>query len=60
MNQRAETLMRALRDMSRDDLNDLTIEQLDRLESELNTWCALAFAAAMAKRAVIRDEELTQ
>ena len=60
MNQRAETLTRALRDMSRDDLDELTIEQLDRLESELATWCSLAFVAAMAKRAAIRDEELTQ
>ena len=60
MNQQADTLTRALRDMSRDDLNDLTIEQLDRLEAELNTWSALAFVAAMAKRAAIRDEEITQ
>ncbi len=55
-----DNLQRALRDMSRGDLTDLTIEQLDRLESELSTWSALAFVAAMAKRAAIRDVEIVQ
>ena len=56
MNHRVEDLKRALLNMSRDDLNELTIEELDRLESDLNIWAGLAFVASMSKRAAIRDE----
>ena len=57
MNSRIEDLKRALINMSRDDLSELTIEELDRLESELNVWAGLAFVASISKRAAIRDEE---
>jgi hypothetical protein len=60
MNQRVEALTRALCDMHNDDLNELSIDQLDRIEADLKTWASLAFVAAMAKRAAIRDEEITQ
>ncbi|NCC41503.1 MAG: hypothetical protein EOM21_19175 [Gammaproteobacteria bacterium] len=51
-----DNLRRALAAMSRDDLDALTVEQLDRLDSDLGAWAGLAMVAAMTKRAAIRDE----
>lgn len=49
-------VQQALNRLSRDDLDALTIEELKRLESDLQAWANLAMVAAMTKRAAIRDE----
>lgn len=56
MNQHVGALKDALFNLHRDDLDELTIEELDRLESDLGAWANLAMIAAMTKRAEIRDE----
>jgi hypothetical protein len=57
-NLRIQALRLALDAMSKDDLDELTVEELDRLESDLGVWANLAMVAAMTKRAAIRDEEV--
>lgn len=57
-NLRIATLKAALAAMEKSDLDDLSIEDLDRLESDLGAWANLAMVAAMTKRAAIRDEEI--
>jgi len=56
MTARLQALKTALDAISRDDLDELTIEQLDSLECDLQAWASLAMVAAMTKRAAIRDE----
>lgn len=56
MNQAVITLKSALQCLSRDDLDELTIEDLERLECDLQSWANLALVTVMAKRAAIRDE----
>ena len=60
MNIAVDNLRRALLAMSRDDLEELSIEELDRLESDLGAWANLSMIAAMTKRAAIRDEEVKE
>lgn len=55
-NLHVQALRLALAVMSRDDLDELTIEELNRLETDLGAWANLAMVAAMTKRAAIRDE----
>ena len=57
-NLRIATLKAALTAMEKADLDEMTIEDLDRLESDLGAWSGLAMVAAIGKRAAIRDEEI--
>ena len=57
MNAHTQNLKRALLAMSRDDLDELTIEELGSLEADLLAWANIALVARMEKRAAIRDEE---
>jgi hypothetical protein len=56
MNAATQAVTSALYALSRDDLEELSIEELDRLESDLGAWANLAMVAAMGKRAAIRDD----
>ena len=51
-----EALRAALNNLHRDDFDDMTIEALERLESDLHAWGNLAMVAGIRKRAAIRDE----
>ena len=57
MNQAILTLRSALQCLSRDDLDELSIEELDRIESDLSAWANIFMVAAMGRRAGMRDEE---
>jgi hypothetical protein len=57
MTPRAEDLTRALAAITRDDLAAMDLDQLDRLEWDLNAWASLTMVAAMTKRAAMREEE---
>ena len=57
-NLRIATLKAAIAAMEKSDLDELSIEDLDRLESDLGAWSGLAMVAAINKRAAIRDEEI--
>jgi len=50
------TLKSALQCLSRDDLEDMTIEEIDSLEADLSAWANIAMVTAMTKRAGMRDE----
>jgi hypothetical protein len=56
VNQHIGALKDALFNLHRDDLDELTIEQLESLECDLQAWANLAMVASMSKRAAIRDE----
>ncbi len=58
MNKTIGKLKDALFELHKDDLDELTIEELDRLESDLGAWASLAMVASINKRAAIRDEEI--
>jgi hypothetical protein len=57
MNARIETLANALEDLSSEDLEELSIQELDRLECDLQAWGGMAMVAAMTKRAALGEEE---
>jgi len=56
MNAAIGALKDALFNLHKSDLDELTIEELDRLESDLGAWSGIAMVVAMTKRAAIRDE----
>ena len=56
MNQTIGALKDVLFNLHRDDLTELTIEELGSLEADLLAWANIALVARMEKRAAIRDE----
>lgn len=56
-NLRIATLKAALAAIEKSDLDELLIEELDKLESDLGAWSGLAMVTAINKRAAIRDED---
>ena len=56
MNVPIQTLRSALQCLSRDDLDDLTVEELDRLECELQSWANIVMVKSMDKRIAARGE----
>jgi hypothetical protein len=56
MNTPVETLRSALQCLSRDDLDDLTVEELDRLECDLQAWANIVMVKSMDRRIAARGE----
>ena len=56
MNTPVETLRSALQCLSRDDLDELTVEELDRLECDLQAWANIVMVKSMGKRFAAKDE----
>ena len=50
-------LRQALNEVSKNDLDTMTVGELKSLEADLLAWANLAMVAAMTKRAAIREEE---
>jgi hypothetical protein len=56
MNAAVMDLQGALNRLSRDDLLELTIERLDRLQTEMAAWTGVMVAIEVEKRAAARVE----
>jgi hypothetical protein len=56
MNQAIVNLRSALQCLSRDDLRELTVEEIERLECDLSAWAGIASVEAISKRFAAKDE----
>ena len=56
MNAAVLDLQGALNRLSRDDLAEMTVEQLERLEIDMSAWTGIMIGVEMEKRAAARVE----
>jgi len=56
MNAAVMDLQGALNRLSRDDLAEMTVEQLERLEVDLSAWTGIAIGIEMEKRMAAQNE----